>query len=205
MSSPIRSERLPCDAYKKYADLAFEYHIAAVMLWETIIDCPYLYNPFMFLSRHTIELLLKGIIMRYCSEEERHMITVNNKLKPIDSIHALSSLWNHYVLNGRDNQQSLFQEEEEKRIADTITWIEKKDFSSTYYRYPFKHDGTRLKIEPITISKNALVSPALGQKAVYIAEDMERVDIIKTGAEELRRGASILESIEMLFGIIEAP
>ena len=50
--------------YKNYSDLAYEYNVAALLLWNSIAESPYLFNPFMFLSRHTIELLLKGLIKK---------------------------------------------------------------------------------------------------------------------------------------------
>ena len=48
---------------QRYIDLAFEYHVAAMALNSQIFDAPYLYNPTAYLLRHTIELLLKGLII----------------------------------------------------------------------------------------------------------------------------------------------
>lgn len=50
---------------QRYVDLAFEYHVAAMTLNTQIFDAPYLYNPTVYLLRHTIELLLKGLVIIY--------------------------------------------------------------------------------------------------------------------------------------------
>lgn len=56
---------------QRYIDLAFEYHVAAMTLNTQIFDAPYLYNPTGYLLRHTIELLLKGLII---DEENNDMV-----------------------------------------------------------------------------------------------------------------------------------
>ena len=58
---------------QRYIDLAFEYHVAAMTLNSQIFDAPYLYNPTAHLLRHTIELLLKGIINE---EKRKHHISI---------------------------------------------------------------------------------------------------------------------------------
>lgn len=49
---------------KQFYNLAFDYHMSAVSLWEQIMFEPYIYNPTIYLLRHTAELLLKGLIVR---------------------------------------------------------------------------------------------------------------------------------------------
>lgn len=56
---------------QKYFDMAFEYHVAALTLHVNISDAPYLYNPTAFLLRHSIELLLKGLIIRETQKARR--------------------------------------------------------------------------------------------------------------------------------------
>ena len=48
---------------KHYFDLAYEYQISALTLYTQIFSASYLYNPTAFLFRHSIELLLKGLII----------------------------------------------------------------------------------------------------------------------------------------------
>lgn len=59
---------------QRYIDLAFEYHVAAMTLNSQIFDAPYLYNPTAYLLRHTIELLLKGLIIN--EEKRKHHISI---------------------------------------------------------------------------------------------------------------------------------
>ena len=60
---------------KRYYDLACNYHLSARYLWGEKIHAPYIYNPTIFLLRHTAELLLKGLI-----------INENIKLNPMADI-----------------------------------------------------------------------------------------------------------------------
>ena len=54
---------------QKYFDLAYEYHIAALSLYRSLFDASYLYNPTAFNLRHSVELLLKGLIIK---ETQKH-------------------------------------------------------------------------------------------------------------------------------------
>ena len=58
---------------QRYIDMAFEYHVAAMTLNTQIFDAPYLYNPTVFLLRHTVELILKGLVINEERSEERRV------------------------------------------------------------------------------------------------------------------------------------
>ena len=81
---------------QRYIDLAFEYHVAAMALNSQIFDAPYLYNPTAYLLRHTIELLLKGLIINE-KKRKNHISIKEIKVgkKNINAQHSLLSLWAH--------------------------------------------------------------------------------------------------------------
>lgn len=138
---------------QRYIDLAFEYHVAAMTLNTQIFDAPYLYNPAVYLLRHTIELLLKGLIID--EEKQRHRISVKEikvAKKNINSQHSLLSLW----LCLSELTSIGLKKEDIKIIGNVITKLDTKDFSSTRYRYPYKGSKTepirQIPLEPVAIS-----------------------------------------------------
>ena len=77
--------------------MAFEYHVAALTLHVNIFDAPYLYNPTAFLLRHSIELLLKGLIIRETQKARRiaaNRITIGGR--KLNQTHSVGLLWNHF-------------------------------------------------------------------------------------------------------------
>ena len=113
-------------------------------------------------------------------------------------------LWNHFLNRGQV-QNNLFQVNAQKEIDKAIGWIEKKDINSTYYRYPFQRDGTRLKLEPIKIERNSTISPPIGPSPITIAVSEKEVGTVKTGSDLLMWGNKVVDAIEWLFDMIEAP
>ena len=120
--------------YKNYSDLSYEYNVAALLLWNSIAESPYLFNPFMFLSRHTIELLLKGLIKKNCPEENQQRIDHNGKNIAMSNTHVLSALWKHYLQYRQNIQMSLSSASDEEKITRILSKIETADLNSTNYR-----------------------------------------------------------------------
>ena len=154
---------------QRYIDLAFEYHVAAMALNSQIFDAPYLYNPTAYLLRHTIELLLKGLIINE-KKRKNHISIKEIKVgkKNINAQHSLLSLWAH--LNKLASPA--FEKSDIALIRSVITKIDKKDFSSTRYRYPYKGSKDKpikqIPLEPVAISITDLV-PDLSEGIPWIA------------------------------------
>ena len=130
--------------YDRYINLAFEYHVAALLLWHSIVDSPYLYNPCMFLARQTIELLLKGLIYHDCRNIVGAKIESCKKRRSIDNTHNLSALWDYYVQNMQP--RDLPSPDDVSKIGKAIKQFAKRDIDSTKYRYPeTKNPCTNLK------------------------------------------------------------
>ena len=81
---------------KRYFEWAYEYQVAALTLNTQIAYASYLYNPIVYLLRHTIELQLKGLII---NEVKAHsnirvdQITVGSKKRKLNQTHSLNELW----------------------------------------------------------------------------------------------------------------
>ena len=75
---------------KRYFDMAYEYHVAALTLYYSLFDASYLYNPTAYMLRHSIELLLKGLIIRE-EKKKRRVAALKIKIngRSLNSIHSL--------------------------------------------------------------------------------------------------------------------
>ena len=82
---------------QKYFDLAYEYHVAALSLYRSLFDASYLYNPTAFNLRHSVELLLKGLIIK---ETQKHQKIAAKNIKigkcKLNQSHSLLELWNYF-------------------------------------------------------------------------------------------------------------
>ena len=189
--------------YKNYSDLSYEYNVAALLLWNSIAESPYLFNPFMFLSRHTIELLLKGLIKKNCPEENQQRIDHNGKNIAMSNTHVLSALWKHYLQYRQNIQMSLSSASDEEKITRILSKIETADLNSTNYRYPYHKDGSKLTLNPIKVSKKINTLPSIGKTPPLIVESNDGVHAVKSGKYDLLLGEQTILVIEMLFDMIE--
>lgn len=121
---------------QKYFDMAFEYHVAALTLHVNIFDAPYLYNPTAFLLRHSIELLLKGLIIREAQKARRitaNRITIGGR--KLNQTHSVGLLWNHFKTLYHIPEGSVVS------LNKAIEKLSKKDIGADRYRYPYKKQG----------------------------------------------------------------
>lgn len=188
---------------QRYIDLAFEYHVAAMTLNTQIFDAPYLYNPTVYLLRHTIELLLKGLIID--EEKQRHRISIKEikvAKKNINSQHSLLSLW----LCLSELTSLGLKKEDIMMIGHVITKLDTKDFSSTRYRYPYKGSKTepirQIPLEPVAINI-ADKAPDLSDGIPWIAIYADRVGVVDKGSKLLRELKDLFDVAELLFAFSE--
>ena len=181
---------------QRYIDLAFEYHVAALTLSTQIFDAPYLYNPTVYLLRHAIELLLKGLVIN--GEKEKHHISIKETKvgdKNINSQHSLLSLWSY--LNELDFLN--FEKDDISLIDSIIAKLDKKDSSSTRYRYPYKGRKRNLirqiPLEPVEISITDLASD--------LSDGIPQVAIHANWVGVVEKGSKLLYEIKDLFNVVE--
>ena len=179
----------------RYFDMAYEYHVAALTLYYSLFDASYLYNPTVYMLRHSIELLLKGLIIR---EEKKNKRVAASKIKirsrPLNSIHSLLVLWNHF--------KSLYpmQEDDILKLNNAIRKLNKKDFASDRYRYPYKKDGTPISVEPVVIEM-ADKAPDLEDGIPYIIQSQQDTKLISKGSTLMMDLRTLFEEMEILFDI----
>lgn len=176
--------------------MANEYHIAAASLWVNIVDSTYLYNPVSFLLRHTIELQLKGLIVselrKDCNSLKISEIKIPSEKKDLkmDSVHSLKTLWN-YFQGLYKSHRILVDEEEFRKCEKALSKINKKDFSSTRYRYPFTKQDVSINLEPIDI-RFCDSAPDISTRIPVLATNGEKLSVIKKGSQtwlEIIRGS----------------
>ena len=192
---------------KAFYDMANEYHIAAASLWVNIVDSPYLYNPVSFLLRHTIELQLKGLIVselrKDCNSLKISEIKIPSEKKDLkmDSVHSLKTLWN-YFQGLYKSHRILVDEEEFRKCEKALSKIDKKDFSSTRYRYPFTKQDVSINLEPIDI-KFCDSAPDISTRIPVLATNGEKLSVIKKGSRLIADTQVIFDVTEYLFGLFE--
>lgn len=182
---------------KHYFDLAFEYHMAALTLHVNIFESPYLYNPTSFLLRHSMELLLKGLIIR---ETQKHKkiaatrVTINNR--KLNQTHSLLSLWKHF--------RSLYtlDKSDTATIERAIMKLDKKDLSSERYRYPYKKGGQPIPTEPVVFDISD-IAPDLDDGIPFIIQTLYETKVITKGSTLLIDIKTLLEETQKLFNIAE--
>lgn len=185
---------------RAYYDMASDYHIAAATLWTQIVDAPYLYFPISFLLRHTIELQLKGLIILELREENSSLNINDIKMPsniPLSKTHSLKLLWDYYkeILLSH----YLFVDKKElKSIEKVILKIDKKDFSSTRYRYPVNRKNQLSNIEPIDF-KFSNDFPDISQSPPTVIVANGQMGYIKSGQNLLRNTSELFEVVEILF------
>ncbi len=188
---------------QRYIDMAFEYHVSALTLYTSIFDAPYLYNPTIFLLRHTVELVLKGLIIH--SEKGKHQVSIKNINaggKNINSQHSLLALWNHF----NKIASPIIEADDFTLIHSAISKLDKKDFSSTRYRYPYKRGGAKTllqtPLEPVEINV-ADKAPDLADGIPWIAISSGRVGTVDKGNRLLCDLISLFDVVELLFELAE--
>ncbi len=182
---------------QKYFDMAFEYHVAALTLHVNIFDAPYLYNPTAFLLRHSIELLLKGLIIRETQKARRiaaNRITIGGR--KLNQTHSVGLLWNHFKTLYHIPEGSVVS------LNKAIEKLNKKDIGADRYRYPYKKQGQPVPIEPVVFdtSKKA---PDLEDGIPYIIETPTDSKVITKGPVLLTEMKTLIEEMEILFSLSE--
>lgn len=91
-------------------------------------------------------------------------------------------------------------------IRSVITKIDKKDFSSTRYRYPYKGSKDKpikqIPLEPVAISITDLV-PDLSEGIPWIAIRANQVGVASKGSKLLCEMKDLFDIIETLFKFSE--
>lgn len=186
----------------RYFELAFQYHIAAASIWVSVTEVPYLFNPCMYLARHTIELLIKGLLYRDCENPSAIRIEIGSGRKRIDNTHNLLMLWTCYL---EKRQPYMFpSEEESEKIRNILRTITNIDIDSTKYRYPeTKTPGSSLNLFPIRINKDCHASPDISKSIPIVTITHNSVDIIAFGQKALKHGSDVFELIDVLFRLAD--
>lgn len=188
---------------KAYYDLANEYHISATSLWQQIMDTPCLYNPICYLLRHTIELQLKGLIVKELRKDNKKLVLKDIKLDSykMNNVHSLLFLWEKYKCLLSSHRVTL-NPEITSFVDNAITKIDKKDFSSTKYRYPFDKSEKAIKMFPVDISIDGK-APDLSSGVPTIIQFGSEVGVINKGQKSMMDTSSLFDVSELLFRFME--
>ena len=184
---------------QKYFDLAYEYHVAALSLYRSLFDASYLYNPTAFNLRHSVELLLKGLIIKETQKLQK-IATKNIKIGKykLNQSHSLLELWNYFKRLYPMNEESV------SKLDKAIRKLNKKDFGSDRYRYPYKKNGQPIPVEPVAFDISGK-APDLEEGIPYVIQTSSDAKIVTSGAVLLLDLKTLFEEMEILFDISEKP
>ena len=180
--------------------MAFEYHIAAVTLWTQIVSAPYLYNPISYLLRHTIELQLKGLIV--CElRKDNSFLKISEIKTPVgkmNTVHSIKALWEYYQQLCQEHKLQM-DNSDRQLCMRVLSKIDKKDFSSTRYRYPFSKKDSTITLEPIKISFDDKAPDLSSGIPSLVIGETEEIGVISKGMRLIRDTEDIFDVVEVLF------
>lgn len=139
---------------KKMYYCAFNYFDACEKLKKDLLhdNNPSIIYPLLYLERHTLELLLKAIILLSVKPqnivEDLKIEIDSGKFFDLSRTHSLLILINKYIEINTTN--SLFPNYEEKAINQIKKQLEKFnriDSKSDFYRYPISKDKKQSKLK----------------------------------------------------------
>lgn len=185
---------------KAFYDMAFEYHIAAVTLWTQIVSAPYLYNPISYLLRHTIELQLKGLIV--CElRKDNSFLKISEIKTPVgkmNTVHSVKALWEYYQQLCQEHKHQM-DDSDRQLCMRVLSKIDKKDFSSTHYRYPFSKKNSTITLEPIKISFDDKAPDLSSGIPSFVIGATKEIGVISKGVRLIRDTEDIFDVVEVLF------
>ena len=189
---------------KRYFDLAYEYQISALTLYTQIFSASYLYNPTAFLFRHSIELLLKGLIITEVKRSSRIRVdAIMVGKRKLNETHSLGELWNKY----NSVKQRPWDPNMQAFIDKTIKKFNSRDPFSERFRYPRskltkKKDSHNYPLEPVQIN-HVDKAPDLADGIPFLILDNGEAAIIERGPYLLQELNDIVETTEFLFDLAE--
>ena len=194
---------------KRYYDLAYDYYLSAEILWKQIHRVPFIYNPAVYLLRHSIELSLKGLIIQGTIKTSPKIsvndlkIKENNMDRNINSVHSLYYLWeNLKQLNQNIQWMFAITKEQERVINKVIKSFNDKDFNSTMFRYPYDKQGKPIIIEPLDLDNSGL-APDLSQIPPVIMQHGDEILVVKKGVKSICQAQDLFGVTEFLFKCYE--
>ena len=186
---------------KRYIDWAYEYQIAALTLYTQIATAPHLYNPTIFLLRHTMELQLKGLIIgevKRSSNARIDDIKIGKQNRKLNQAHSLLELWEKYITVVQDE----INFDDFSQINKAIKKLNRKDPGSDRYRYPQSKKKQNFAMEPIQLDFSGK-APDLADGIPYVMITDDGSAIVEKGALLLQELIDIIEVTELLFGLAE--
>lgn len=186
---------------KRYIDWAYEYQVAALTLYTQLVTAPHLYNPTIFLLRHTVELQLKGLIIgeiKRSSNTRIDDIKIGKRNRKLNQAHSLLELWEKYIAV----VQGEIDTNEISRINRVIKKLNRKDPGSDRYRYPQSKRKQNFATEPIQLDFSGK-APDLAEGIPYVMIADGNPVIIEKGPHLLQDLNDIVEATELLFNLSE--
>lgn len=163
-------------------------------------ECTYLYNPISYLLRHTIELQLKGLIV--CElRKDNSFLKISEIKTPVgkmNTVHSVKALWEYYQQLCQEYKLQM-DDSDHQLCMRVLSKIDKKDFSSTRYRYPFSKKDSTITLESIKISFDDKAPDLSSGMPSLVIGETEEIGVISKGMRLIRDTEDIFDVVEVLF------
>lgn len=103
-------------------------------------------GPIIYLYRHTVELLLKSLIIRDAIDQgitNWNTYSFPPNMRSISSMHSIKDLYETWKNLLSYKFISPIEKEDVNKLLKIINRIEKCDHSSTFFRYPYDKKSNR--------------------------------------------------------------
>lgn len=135
---------------KKFYANSKNYLVAINILSRQIInnDNEFVIYPLLYLERHTVELMLKSLILVSVDMQEVDNIMIvgwNGKKFDISKTHSLEILLNKFIEIQNETRLVPSYDNDIKGVKKIICAFDKLDHSGEYYKYPLNKEGKESK------------------------------------------------------------
>lgn len=187
---------------KNFYKLSSHYYSSAQILWAEIFNMPCIYNPTIYLLRHSTELALKGLIVKEFLFLDPYLATKNIEIKngassrKLDATHSLLCLWENYKeLYLNSHLVARYDLKQKQIIEKAITFFDKKDFDSTLFRYPYNRKWEPIVIEHLDFDTSG--------KAPELKSTPPKIIICEGEVATIKKGSRYLQQTQQLFNATE--
>lgn len=104
--------------------------------------------PLLYLERHTVELMLKSLILVSVDMQEvdkKMIVSCNEKKFDISKTHSLEILLNKFIEIQSETRLVPNYDEDINEVKKVICSFDKLDHSGEYYKYPLNKEGKESK------------------------------------------------------------
>lgn len=116
----------------------------------------------------------------------------------MNTVHSVKALWEYYQQLCQEHKLQM-DDSDRQLCMRVLSKIDKKDFSSTHYRYPFSKKDSTITLEPIKISFDDKAPDLSSGIPSLVIGATKEIGVISKGMRLIRDTEDIFDVVEVLF------